>query len=83
MEVSRYIRAHENQVAVRAHAMLTARVPLQCTVVGAKLTCYRLHRLRPSQQITLVQEGSVVRAITRLDELCREVRETFRALRVG
>jgi len=26
-------------------------------------------------QITLVQEGSVVRAITRLDELCREVRE--------
>ena len=26
-----------------------------------------------TQQITLVQEGSVVRAITRLDELCREV----------
>lgn len=25
-------------------------------------------------QITLVQEGSVVRTITRLDELCREVR---------
>lgn len=28
-------------------------------------------------QITLVQEGSVVRTITRLDELCREVRRSW------
>ncbi|CAN0038120.1 unnamed protein product, partial [Laminaria digitata] len=31
-------------------------------------------------QITLVQEGSVVRAITRLDELCREVRNAARVI---
>merc|ERR1719223_51593 len=31
-------------------------------------------------QLTLVQEGSIVRCITRLDELCREVRNCARVV---
>ena len=31
-------------------------------------------------ELTLVQEGSIVRCITRLDELCREVRNCARVV---